>query len=95
VFAIRSMIASAVEPIAIIAAGPLADRVFEPLLAEGGALASSVGAIIGTGPGRGVAFMFILAGLLVTAMSVIGYAEPRIRNIETELPDHIDDETAA
>lgn len=95
VFAIRSMIASAIEPISIIAAGPLADRVFEPLLAEGGALAGSVGAIIGTGPGRGVAFMFILAGLLITVMSAIGYAEPRIRNIETELPDHIDDETAA
>lgn len=94
VFAIRLMIASAIEPIAILAAGPLADRVFEPLLAKGGALANSVGAIIGTGTGRGVAFMFILAGLLVTVMSAIGYSDPRIRNLETELPDHIDDEPA-
>jgi hypothetical protein len=36
-------------------AGPLADRVFEPLLLPGGALASSVGQVIGTGDGRGMA----------------------------------------
>ena len=31
----------------------IADNVFEPMLAPGGALAESVGSIIGTGPGRG------------------------------------------
>jgi len=91
VFAIRRMIASAISPLAIIAAGPLADRVFEPLMAEGGSLAGSVGSIIGTGPGRGVAVMFILSGMLVAVMAVVGYALPKIRNLETELPDHLED----
>jgi hypothetical protein len=94
VFAIRRMIASAISPIALIAAGPLADNVFEPLLAEDGALAGSIGAIIGTGPGRGVAFMFILSGLLVAIIAAVGYALPRIRNLESELPDHVEDHAA-
>jgi hypothetical protein len=87
VFAIRRMIAQAISPIAILLAGPLADRVFEPLLADGGGLASSVGSIIGTGSGRGVAFMFVINGVTMVAAGVIGFLMPRVRNLETELPD--------
>jgi DHA3 family macrolide efflux protein-like MFS transporter len=89
VFSIRRMIAQGIAPIAILASGPLADKVFEPLLAPGGALASSVGSMIGTGPGRGVGFMFVIAGLATAAIGGIGYALPRIRNVETELPDYV------
>lgn len=89
VFAIRHMIANAIGPIAILLAGPLADRVFEPLLAADGSLASSIGSIIGTGPGRGIGLMYVLAGSVMAIIGIVGYAVPRIRNVETELPDHI------
>lgn len=89
VFSIRRMIAQGISPIAILLSGPLADNVFEPLLAEGGALAGSVGAVIGTGVGRGVAFMFVVTGLLTVLLAVTGYLAPRIRNLETELPDYV------
>lgn len=92
VFAIRRMISQAISPIAILLAGPLADNVFEPMLAPGGALAASVGSVIGTGTGRGVALMFIVTGLLTAIIGTVGYALPRVRNIETELPDHIEDD---
>ncbi|HSM02529.1 MAG TPA: MFS transporter [Acidimicrobiia bacterium] len=95
VFAIRRMIASAISPLAIILAGPLADGVFEPLMAEGGRLADSIGTIIGTGPGRGVALMFILSGILTALIAAIGYALPQIRNLETDLPDHVEDDEPA
>jgi MFS family permease len=49
VFAVRRMIAWSSLPLAYLAAGPLADRVFEPLMVEGGPLAASVGRILGTG----------------------------------------------
>lgn len=51
--------------------GILADHVFEPMLQANGVLAQSVGRIIGTGPGRGIGFMLMLAGL---AMVVVAFA---------------------
>jgi len=89
VFALRRMVAQAAYPVGVILAGPLADRVFEPLLAPQGSLAGSVGSVIGTGPGRGIAFMFILAGLGTMAMAVVGWLHPRVRRIEEEIPDQV------
>jgi Major Facilitator Superfamily. len=51
--------------------GPLADRVFNPLLAEDGLLASSVGRWIGTGPGRGIGLLFMLCGMMVVVLALI------------------------
>jgi hypothetical protein len=38
--------------------------------------------------------MFILSGLLVAIIAAVGYALPRIRNLESELPDHVEDHAA-
>ena len=90
VFSVRRTISQAIAPVAILAAGPLADSVFEPLMAADGALAGSVGSLIGTGPGRGVGLMYLAAGALTVLIAAVGYALPRIRNLETELPDHVE-----
>jgi hypothetical protein len=68
-------------------AGPLADRVFEPLLMADGLLAGSVGHIIGTGPGRGIGLIFVLVGLLSLVVTGIGFSMPRLRHLDEELPD--------
>lgn len=54
--------------------GILADYVFTPLLLPDGLLAASIGKITGTGSGRGIGFLIMLAGLLlcVTAVALIG-----------------------
>jgi hypothetical protein len=91
-FSVRRMLAQMAIPIAYLSAGPLADRVFEPMLAVGGRLAGSVGAVIGTGPGRGIGFMFVLTGLGTIILAAIAFARPSIRNVEDELPDMIPDE---
>ena len=89
VFAVRRMIASSMTPLAYIVAGPLADRVFRPLLLEGGALADSVGQLIGVGPGRGTGLMFIVVGAVSILVAGAGYLNPHVRNVEDELPDAI------
>ena len=89
VFAVRRMIAWSMMPLAYIVAGPLADRLFRPLLVEGGALADSVGQLIGVGPGRGTGFMFIVVGAISIIVAALGYLNPRVRNVEDELPDAI------
>jgi hypothetical protein len=42
VFAVRRMIGQFTAPIGYLIAGPMADFVFEPLMAEGGPLASTL-----------------------------------------------------
>ena len=91
VFSVRRMIAMSMTPLAYIVAGPLADRVFKPLLMEGGALADSVGQLIGVGPGRGTGFMFVLVGAISVLVAAAGYLSPHVRNVEDELPDVMPD----
>ncbi|MCB0033300.1 MAG: MFS transporter [Anaerolineales bacterium] len=95
VFSVRRMIAWSTTPIAMLTAGPLADRLFEPLMAADGPLASSVGQLIGTGPGRGVGLFFIVIGLTTVLISILAYLHPRLRLVEDELPDVITDTAAA
>jgi len=88
VFSIRSMISRSVMPISFLLAGPLADRVFGPLLDTNGAWAHTfLGSLLDTGAGRGIGLMFIISALCGIIVSLMAYANPRIRNIEDELPD--------
>lgn len=89
VFAVSRMIAGLTMPVAYLIAGPLADRVFEPLLIVGGSLSSSLGPFIGVGPGRGIALMFIVVGLLTMLVTAVSYLYPRLRLVEDELPDAV------
>lgn len=95
VFAMRGMISQSVMPIAFVLSGVLADRVFNPLLVAGGPLAETiVGRTLGVGPGRGIGLMMIISGMIVIVISLLAYANPRIRNIEVEIPDAVPDTTA-
>ena len=59
-------------------------------MVEGGGLAQTfVGDLIGVGPGRGIGLMVICSGLLLLIISGIAFANPHIRNIETNIPDAI------
>jgi MFS transporter, DHA3 family, macrolide efflux protein len=89
VFAVEGMLVNFLQPIAYIIAGPLADRVFEPLMAVNGALAGSIGQIIGVGPGRGIGLMFVMIGTLSMLLPMVAYQYPRLRFVEVELVDQI------
>lgn len=92
VFALRQMSAIAAAPVAFLSAGVLADRFFEPLMTDADGI---VGALLGTGPGRGMGLMFVLAGLFVVATAVVAYRHPRIRSLEVDVPDLEPEEVAA
>jgi len=87
VFGVAGMVSLASVPISALIAGPLADRVFEPMFAPGGALAGSVGRLIGVGPGRGIGFLFVLLGMLTLAVLGLAALNPRLRRLESEIPD--------
>jgi DHA3 family macrolide efflux protein-like MFS transporter len=87
VLAIRRMLSLSTMPLAALVCGPLADRVFNPLLMPGGALAGSVGRVLGLGPGRGIGLMYVLISGLMLVITALLYAHPRVRRLEDEVPD--------
>jgi len=95
VFGMAGFIAASTVPLAAAVAGPLADWVFEPALAPGGALAGSVGRLIGVGTGRGIGLLFILLGLFVVIVVPLAFLNPRLRRVESELPDAVHPQAGA
>lgn len=94
VFGMAAFIVACTVPLASAIAGPLVDRVFEPMLSPGGALASTfVGELIGVGPGRGAGLLFVLTGVVVLVIVSLSFLNPRLRNVEA-LPDEVQREPA-
>lgn len=87
VFSTRRMVAQMATPVAFVAAGPVADNVFEPLLMPDGPLAGSLGRLWDTGVGRGSALLISCVGLAVIALAALAWLTPTIRNIERDIPD--------
>ena len=88
VFSARRMIAQVVGPLGFLLAGPLADRLFEPALREGGRLTGTFGWLVGVGPGAGMALIIVITGVLTMVVVLIAYRVSAIRNAEDILPDH-------
>lgn len=96
VMSVRLWLAQISAPAAMLAAGPLADKVMEPAMAPGGSLVPVFGGLVGSGPGAGMAVIFLVAGVLGSLSGIVGYFIPIIRNVEDLLPDHdLDVETLA
>ncbi len=93
VFAIRGMIARSMTPIAFLLAGPMADKIFDPLMSTSGPLSDTfLGSTLGIGPGRGIGLLMIFSCLFMWGTSLLAYANPRIRNLEIEIPDATPDD---
>jgi MFS family permease len=87
VFAVRRMVGLMSPPLAALLAGPLADRYFEPWMAPGGALASTVGLLMGSGPGRGIALLLVVLGVVILVNALLAWRSNALRNLEENLPD--------
>ncbi|MEU6998280.1 amino acid adenylation domain-containing protein [Nonomuraea sp. NPDC046570] len=87
VMALNQMISWSTLPVGMAVVAPLGERLLEPLLAPGGALASTVGAVIGVGPGRGIAFMYILLGLGIAVHVLVSMRIPVLARFDDEMPE--------
>lgn len=86
VFATRGAIAMAAVPLASLAAGPLADGLFEPWMSAGGPLAPWLGPWIGSGRGRGIALIFIVAGALSLISAIAAGSFKPLRELDAAAP---------
>ncbi|WP_373482941.1 MFS transporter [Acetobacterium sp.] len=89
-FGLISLITQMGYILAFIAAGILADRVFEPLMQGNTEVAIGIGAIIGSGAGRGNALLIIIAGI---GLAVAGLLAARLKSVRTLEEKEITDET--
>ncbi len=89
VLATRDMVALAALPLGLLITAPLAEFVLGPALRSGGALAATVGAIVGVGEGRGIGLIFILTGVFNVLVVVLAWLSPSVRNVEREIPDAV------
>ena len=87
VFSASDFIAQAMLPITPLLAGYFGDRMFEPAMGTGGALANMFGWLVGTGPGSGFGLLIFLCGVGGTLIGLAGYLIPSLRNIDTLMPD--------
>jgi MFS family permease len=88
VFAFRRTIAMSASIVAPLLAAPLADYVFKPAMAPGGALAPVLGPIIGVGAGRGIGVLISAVGLVIVATTLVALGVPQLRRVEVDLPDY-------
>jgi len=88
VFAARNMVTQSLVPMGYLSGGILAERMLEPAMQVNGRLAPTFGWLVGTGPGTGMALMFVGSAICAIILCVVGYQIPAIRNLEDDLPDH-------
>ncbi|MED7924029.1 amino acid adenylation domain-containing protein [Nonomuraea sp. LP-02] len=92
VFAMNTLIAWSTLPIGYGLVAPYAAAVLDPLLLDGGPLAPTVGALIGTGPGRGIGLMYVLAGLAIVVLALAATRVPALARFDQEVPDAVADD---
>ncbi|WP_034087165.1 non-ribosomal peptide synthetase/MFS transporter [Streptacidiphilus albus] len=92
VFAVNTMAANATLPIGLGLLVPLGTRLLDPLVAPHGVLAASVGAVIGTGPGRGLGLLYMVCGLI--SLVIVGLAGRfrAVARFDDDLPDALPDD---
>lgn len=93
VFGMRMMIAWGAMPVAFFMAGPLADKLFEPLLAPHGSLVRTWISAIGIGEGRGIALLLVLVGILSLLITSACFLNPHLWQVEQQLPEAIQQTT--
>ncbi len=92
VLAINQAITWAALPIGYGLLAPFGSELLEPLMQPGGALAPSLGALVGTGEGRGMGAMCLLCGLAMLALVAIALRVRVLSRFDTDVPDSVPDD---
>ena len=75
------------QSIMLIGAGPMADKIFEPAMQEGGFLTPYFAGIYGTGQGRGIAVMISMLGVILAMLVISAFLVRKIRCIDSLIAD--------
>ncbi len=87
VFALNQMVAFSTLPLGWGLLAPTLSRLAEPLLMPGGALAPTVGHLIGVGAGRGIALVYLVFGLCVALTAAVSLLTPVLAGFDRQVAD--------
>ncbi|MFC0862036.1 amino acid adenylation domain-containing protein [Sphaerimonospora cavernae] len=92
VIALNTLVAWSTLPIGFGLVAPYGASVLEPLLASDGPLAGTAGVLLGTGPGRGIGFMYACFAIAIAAIALVSLRIRALRRFDTEVPDALPDD---
>ncbi|SEK31457.1 non-ribosomal peptide synthetase/MFS transporter [Streptacidiphilus jiangxiensis] len=92
VIAVNTMIAWSTLPLGFAVVAPFGPALLQPLMARHGALASTFGVLLGTGPGRGIGLLYLLFGLAIALLAVAGLRVRALARFDDEVPDALADD---
>jgi diaminobutyrate-2-oxoglutarate transaminase len=87
IFSLLGVCQLLVASVVVLAAGQIGENVLEPALLPGGAWATSVGSWLGTGKGRGLGLLFIIAGGISTLISFLTLLGSSLRSLDELVSD--------
>ncbi|QIQ02257.1 non-ribosomal peptide synthetase/MFS transporter [Streptomyces liangshanensis] len=92
IIAVNTMVAWSTLPVGFAVIAPFAPGLLQPLMEEHGALAGTVGQVIGTGEGRGIGLLYLLFGLAMALLAVTCLRIPVLARFDREVPDAVSDD---
>ncbi|HEV7228540.1 MFS transporter [Brevundimonas sp.] len=81
VFGFAQSVEQAASPLTAFLIGPLAQFVVIPFMSDGGEGAAAIGDWFGTGPARGMALIFTVAGALGVVATLVAFNSPQYRRL--------------
>lgn len=84
VYSIQTALQFGTIPAGYLLGGILADYLFEPMMRASGTVQSFLSLLVGTGPGSGMAVIFLFTGVFGTLLSLVCMKNPTIRNLEVD-----------
>jgi DHA3 family macrolide efflux protein-like MFS transporter len=86
IFALLFQMMYIANPLSLLLTGPIIDRVLEP--AVGAPWWRLVSPLVGSQPGSGMGLLMAAAGAAISLLTLVVYAWPRTRSVESDLPDY-------
>ena len=82
VFAANSLVLELVSAIATLIAGPLSDRLLEPVMQSQNSFSSLLAPIFGNGAGAGMALLYVICAIAMFTVGIIGFKLPQLHQLE-------------
>ncbi|QDY81459.1 amino acid adenylation domain-containing protein [Streptomyces qinzhouensis] len=87
VMALNQLVAWSTLPVGLLLIAPLGTAYLEPLMDSGGALAGTLGPVLGTGDGRGIGLLYLLLAAAILLLGAVSLRLRALSGFDRDVPD--------